>query len=109
MAVLMVKMSCIHCSFALYPLLVAFVAHCRGYARPFAFGEKVLEKPPGVPQPLRLPDGSPNPIWTIKMEYKATWGVLEDMVASGKVSWKTQSHIIFRATCYIPTLFESRT
>jgi hypothetical protein len=54
--------------------------------RPFAFGEKVLEKPPGVPQPLRLPDGSPNPIWTIKMEYKATWKAFEDMVASGKVS-----------------------
>ncbi len=36
---------------------------------PFAFGEKKLEKPEGTPQPLRLADGSPNPIWSIKMEY----------------------------------------
>lgn len=35
---------------------------------PFAFGEKKLEKPEGTPQPLRLADGSPNPIWSIKME-----------------------------------------
>jgi diketogulonate reductase-like aldo/keto reductase len=36
---------------------------------PFGFQEKVLEKPIGTKQPLRLSDGSPNPIWTIKMEY----------------------------------------
>lgn len=35
---------------------------------PFAFAETALESPPGVPQPLRLPDGTPNPIFTIKME-----------------------------------------
>jgi len=52
---------------------------------PFAFEEKVLEKPLGTKQPLRLPDGSPNPIWTIKMEYVATWKAMEAMVASGKV------------------------
>ena len=39
---------------------------------PFAFGEKKLEKPEGTPQPLRLEDGSPNPIWSIKMEYVAS-------------------------------------
>lgn len=38
---------------------------------PFAFGEKKLEKPEGTPQPLRLADGSPNPIWSIKMECAA--------------------------------------
>jgi diketogulonate reductase-like aldo/keto reductase len=43
---------------------------------PFAFAELKLEKPAGVSQPLRLPDGSPNPIWTIRMEYVATWKVL---------------------------------
>jgi len=52
---------------------------------PFAFAEKVLEKPKGVKQPLRLADGSPNPIWTIKCEYTATWKAMEAMVASGKV------------------------
>jgi diketogulonate reductase-like aldo/keto reductase len=51
---------------------------------PFAFGEKVLEKPPGSPQPLRMPDGSPNPIWSIKMEYLSTWRTMEGMVAAGK-------------------------
>lgn len=51
---------------------------------PFAFAEKKLEKPEGTPQPLRLPDGSPNPIWTIKMEYLATWKEMERFVASGK-------------------------
>lgn len=52
---------------------------------PFAFGEKKLEKPEGVPQPLRMPDGSPNPIWSIRMEYLATWRTLEGMVGAGKV------------------------
>lgn len=35
---------------------------------PFGFGESKLEKPPGKKQPLRLKDGSPNPIWSIRME-----------------------------------------
>ena len=52
---------------------------------PFAFGEKKLEKPPGTPQPLRLPDGSPNPIWSIKMEYTQTWKVMENFVNRGQV------------------------
>lgn len=52
---------------------------------PFAFAEKVLEKPPGTKQPLRLPDGSPNPIWTIRMEYTQTWAAMEKMVDAGKV------------------------
>lgn len=51
---------------------------------PFAFAEKKLEKPEGTPQPLRLPDGSPNPIWTIKMEYVATWRALEGFASAGK-------------------------
>ena len=51
---------------------------------PFGFAESVLEKPLGTKQPLRLPDGSPNPIWTIKMEYLSTWRVLEQMQAAGK-------------------------
>jgi alcohol dehydrogenase (NADP+) len=51
---------------------------------PFAFAEKVLEKPLGTPQPLRLPDGSPNPIWTIKVEYTKTWRALEGFVDAGK-------------------------
>jgi aldehyde reductase len=46
---------------------------------PFAFKEKVLEKPLGTKQPLRLPDGSPNPIWTIEMEYLSTWKAMEQM------------------------------
>ena len=79
---------------------------------PFAFGNKKLEMPPGTPQPLRelgpslghqsvlsasrvrvrittrsagMQDGSPNPIWTIKMEYLRTWEAMEGFVASGKV------------------------
>ena len=32
-----------------------------------------------------LEDGSPNPIWTIKMEYLQTWEAMEGFVASGKV------------------------
>ena len=74
---------------------------------PFAFGNKKLEMPPGTPQPLResrplsaqpaplpdytrilsagMQDGSPNPIWTIKMEYLRTWQAMEGFVASGKV------------------------
>jgi diketogulonate reductase-like aldo/keto reductase len=52
---------------------------------PFAFLEKKLEKPEGTPQPLRLPDGSPNPIWTIRMEYLKTWACMETMVAAEKV------------------------
>lgn len=52
---------------------------------PFAFEEKVLEKPLGTKQPLRLPDGSPNPIWTIKMEYLQTWRAMETAVELGKV------------------------
>jgi len=52
---------------------------------PFAFEEKALEKPPGTSVPLRLPDGTPNPLFTIKMEYCQTWGVMEQMVAAGKV------------------------
>ena len=51
---------------------------------PFAFEETVLEKPAGSPQPLRLPDGSPNPIWTIKMEYLATWRALESFHRDGR-------------------------
>ena len=60
---------------------------CLGACRagPFAFLEKKLEKPEGQPQPLRLPDGSPNPIWTIKMEYTQTWACLEEFVENGKV------------------------
>lgn len=50
---------------------------------PFAFQESLLEKPVGTPQPLRLSDGSPNPIWTIKVEYLATWRELERFHASG--------------------------
>jgi alcohol dehydrogenase (NADP+) len=50
---------------------------------PFGFAQKVLEKPLGTKQPLRLPDGSPNPIWTITMEYLATWQVMEEMQAAG--------------------------
>jgi diketogulonate reductase-like aldo/keto reductase len=53
---------------------------------PFGFAEKVLEKPLGTKQPLRLADGSPNPIWTIKMEYLATWKVMEQMKADGKTT-----------------------
>jgi diketogulonate reductase-like aldo/keto reductase len=52
---------------------------------PFAFEQKKLEMPAGTPQPLRLPDGSPNPIWTIRMEYTATWAAMEAMVSTGKV------------------------
>ena len=52
---------------------------------PFGFAERALEKPPGSPQPLRLPDGSPNPIWTIKVEYLKTWAAMESFVASGAV------------------------
>ena len=51
---------------------------------PFAFAEKKLEKPEGTPQPLRMPDGAPNPIWTIRMEYLETWRALESFVAAGK-------------------------
>lgn len=51
---------------------------------PFAFQEKKLEHPPGQPQPLRLPDGSPNPVFTIRMEYCKTWGALEGFVDSGQ-------------------------
>ena len=72
--------------------------------RPFAFEQEKLESPPGTPQvifwfdwkqlssrintsflqPLRLADGSPNPIWNIKMEYTATWAAMEEMVRQGK-------------------------
>lgn len=52
---------------------------------PFAFKQLKLEQPLGTPQPLRMADGSPNPIWTIKMEYLQTWAVMESMVAAGKV------------------------
>eukprot|EP00658_Telonema_sp_P-2_P061433 TRINITY_DN50133_c0_g1_i1.p1 TRINITY_DN50133_c0_g1~~TRINITY_DN50133_c0_g1_i1.p1 ORF type:complete len:345 (+),score=77.30 TRINITY_DN50133_c0_g1_i1:178-1212(+) len=52
---------------------------------PFGFAEAVLEKPPGTPQPLRLEGGSPNPVFTIKMEYTQTWAAMEAMVESGKV------------------------
>lgn len=51
---------------------------------PFAFKEKKLEKD-GEPHPLRLGDGSPNPIWTINMEYTATWKAMEQMIEDKKV------------------------
>ena len=44
---------------------------------PFGFGQKVLKRPLGTKQPLRLPDGGHNPIWDKKMEYLATWQVME--------------------------------
>ena len=28
--------------------------------------------------------GSPNPIWSIRLEYLQTWKVMESMVAAGK-------------------------
>uniref|UniRef100_A0A7S2EI73 NADP-dependent oxidoreductase domain-containing protein n=1 Tax=Ditylum brightwellii TaxID=49249 RepID=A0A7S2EI73_9STRA len=52
---------------------------------PFAFEQKKLEMPPGTPQPLRLPDGSPNPCFNIKIEYLRTWKVMESILKSGKV------------------------
>ena len=52
---------------------------------PFAFEQEKLEMPPGTPQPLRLEDGSPNPIWTIRMEYTSTWAAMEGMATAGKV------------------------
>jgi diketogulonate reductase-like aldo/keto reductase len=73
---------------------------------PFAFKELKLESPPGTPQPLRLPDGSPNPIWTIKMEYLATWQAMEAFVAEGKAkaigvsnfTAEQVAHLMARAT-----------
>jgi diketogulonate reductase-like aldo/keto reductase len=52
---------------------------------PFAFKQVKLEQPPGTPKPLRLEDGSPNPIWDIKMEYLRTWKAMESMVGASLV------------------------
>ncbi|GMH81842.1 hypothetical protein TL16_g09061 [Triparma laevis f. inornata] len=51
---------------------------------PFGFQEKKLDDSEGIKQPLRLGDGSPNPIWNIKMEYLDTWRCFEKFVANGK-------------------------
>ena len=46
---------------------------------PFAFEQRKLESPPGRRRPLRLKDGTPNPIWNIRMEYLQTWRTMETM------------------------------
>jgi len=38
-----------------------------------------------IPQPMRLPDGTPSPKLDLYFEYLDTWTVLEEFVASGKV------------------------
>ena len=47
---------------------------------PFAFEQRKLESPPGRRRPLRLKDGTPNPIWNIRMEYLQTWRTMETMI-----------------------------
>ena len=37
------------------------------------FTTPLCVRPAGTPQPLRMDDGSPNPIWNIRMEYTRTW------------------------------------
>lgn len=46
---------------------------------PFAFEQKVLDFP------LRLEDGSPNPLLNVEVEYLDTWKVLEGFVKDGLV------------------------
>merc|ERR1712070_1083398 len=46
---------------------------------PFAFEQKVLDFP------LRLDDGSPNPLLNVEVEYLDTWKVLEGFVKDGRV------------------------
>jgi len=46
---------------------------------PFAFEQKTLDFP------LRLEDGSPNPLLNVEVEYLNTWKVFEGFVREGKV------------------------
>ena len=74
---------------------------CSGSHWPFAFGEKKLEKPEGTPQPLRLPDGSPNPIWSIKMEYTKTWASMVHTQCTPPTTLSHNATRIAAASCSI--------
>lgn len=69
---------------------------------PFAFEQKVLEFP------LRLDDGSPNPLLNVEVEYLDTWKVFEGFVKDGRVrsigvSNFTMEQIEYlRSNCEIP-------